>query len=529
MPFDPTRTAVQAPSQQLPSGHVLGWGLCAAPLFLMMLTALAKTPWARLDDPDGTFWATWMAGSLAGVIIGAIASGSLPRREGRRERARRITIAGWAFAVALEIAWVALYAVDATAPALLTRLATLVVSLTTAGLFAIWVRESRALTPIETFAEFAVALMSAFILFSLVSILQQPLIASYAYPVVIALTLTVYVRRWDAPAPSGERECQAGAPIAAEASAAIVAPGFGRGNAGKEADAAGPAPAQGMSQRAVRTRGSIGLPALAATLLLAALLGAGLAVTSPAAPQPGMFCALGIAAIVLATPFFPHVPADRLVILIWGPLALIGVCLGIVLSDSGAPLALLLAGGGSLVVWTIAHVRASGSTELGRLSDPGAVLVLVGLAALVGLLGMQALASGLPIGLASQGVLVVTALCTAQAIWLGAVGPVVMEGLDGMGSATAPNGATGEGDQAARDASHGVVLLATTYELSPREAEVALLLAEDRSIRDICEELNLAVSTVKTHVAHVYEKAGVHSKGELQELVAQLAHGEAAE
>ena len=52
--------------------------------------------------------------------------------------------------------------------------------------------------------------------------------------------------------------------------------------------------------------------------------------------------------------------------------------------------------------------------------------------------------------------------------------------------------------------------------LSPREVQVAELLCESRSVSYISQVLGMAPSTTKTHVRHIYEKAGVHSRSDLQ-------------
>lgn len=50
--------------------------------------------------------------------------------------------------------------------------------------------------------------------------------------------------------------------------------------------------------------------------------------------------------------------------------------------------------------------------------------------------------------------------------------------------------------------------------LSEREMEVLELLAEDLSYHEIGERLYISLPTVKTHVAHIYSKFGVHSREE---------------
>lgn len=61
--------------------------------------------------------------------------------------------------------------------------------------------------------------------------------------------------------------------------------------------------------------------------------------------------------------------------------------------------------------------------------------------------------------------------------------------------------------------------LAQQYGLSKRESEVLRLLAKGRSAPFIADEFTVSVGTVKTHIRHIYEKAGVHSKQELLDLI----------
>lgn len=51
--------------------------------------------------------------------------------------------------------------------------------------------------------------------------------------------------------------------------------------------------------------------------------------------------------------------------------------------------------------------------------------------------------------------------------------------------------------------------------LSEREREIFQLIAEGRSNKDIAEMINLSVSTVETHRAHIMEKLDVHNTAEI--------------
>ena len=57
--------------------------------------------------------------------------------------------------------------------------------------------------------------------------------------------------------------------------------------------------------------------------------------------------------------------------------------------------------------------------------------------------------------------------------------------------------------------------LAVHGRLTQREAEVAALLIEGRSLPVIQEKLSISEGTVRTHAKRVYEKCGVHTKQEL--------------
>jgi len=61
--------------------------------------------------------------------------------------------------------------------------------------------------------------------------------------------------------------------------------------------------------------------------------------------------------------------------------------------------------------------------------------------------------------------------------------------------------------------------VAEKYGLSTREEEVLMLLAKGRSLAVIRDTLGIASGTVRTHVYHVYQKVGVHSRQELLDLI----------
>ena len=64
--------------------------------------------------------------------------------------------------------------------------------------------------------------------------------------------------------------------------------------------------------------------------------------------------------------------------------------------------------------------------------------------------------------------------------------------------------------------------LSSEFALTPREVDVALILARGRNKERAAEELHLARETVKTHTANIYRKLAIHSQQELIDLVEGL-------
>lgn len=60
---------------------------------------------------------------------------------------------------------------------------------------------------------------------------------------------------------------------------------------------------------------------------------------------------------------------------------------------------------------------------------------------------------------------------------------------------------------------------AKRYQLSQREEEVLLLLAQRKTVGSIEKELFIANGTAKTHIRHIYRKLDIHSRDELIELL----------
>lgn len=58
-------------------------------------------------------------------------------------------------------------------------------------------------------------------------------------------------------------------------------------------------------------------------------------------------------------------------------------------------------------------------------------------------------------------------------------------------------------------------------ELTPRERQIAVLLAEGRTTRETAAALLLSPKTVEYHLRHVYTRFGITSRGELSERMGQ--------
>lgn len=63
--------------------------------------------------------------------------------------------------------------------------------------------------------------------------------------------------------------------------------------------------------------------------------------------------------------------------------------------------------------------------------------------------------------------------------------------------------------------------LTRQFALSARESEVLNLLAEGKTRNEISNDLTLSEETIKTHIRHLYQKLGVHSRKELDRIITQ--------
>ena len=94
----------------------------------------------------------------------------------------------------------------------------------------------------------------------------------------------------------------------------------------------------------------------------------------------------------------------------------------------------------------------------------------------------------------------------------------------GTGSEGLPPDAVAAGEPSQPVASAGP-LYPPEWNLTEREDEILGLWVTSHGLRSIGETLGLSESTVKTHVRHIYEKCGVHSRAELIALLDRVRQG----
>ena len=195
------------------------------------------------------------------------------------------------------------------------------------------------------------------------------------------------------------------------------------------------------------------------------------------------------------------------------PLVVFALCYD-ALFDTGNPFAFFLAGCGALAVWLYLAPRFDGA-HLAPVAPRVLALLLAWIIAAAGVgMGIAHFALRLidtePYRFS---VALVVVVVLADFLWRALV-------------MTPPARGWSRQMPARRVSAHDVDLLEERFGLSPRECQVAALLCENRSVAYICSTLDLATSTAKTHVRHIYEKTGVHSRSELQLLAEQTGDAE---
>lgn len=149
-------------------------------------------------------------------------------------------------------------------------------------------------------------------------------------------------------------------------------------------------------------------------------------------------------------------------------------------------------------------------------ADPGSILALASLSLVVPQWGMRAIVGvhgAIPLD-ASTASVVLIALLAVVVLLLPGRSPdtqLVARGLNEGEATPIPPASNSDGAQIAR--------LASAFGLTDREAEVARLLASGRTKRYVAETMCLSENTIRTYARRTYQKLGVHSRSELQDLV----------
>lgn len=177
----------------------------------------------------------------------------------------------------------------------------------------------------------------------------------------------------------------------------------------------------------------------------------------------------------------------------------------------------------SVVVWCMVARRSH--------SDLGKAVVLYacvfGLAAFAELCGFAAGGSGL--SFFSQEGTPSTAVALASLYLLSCCSLFVFRAQGGVSHSHSPvQGDDGDssgkkaGSQRSSlpsDRSAACEKLSSRGRLTPKEAEVLVLLSEGRTVRSISERLVVSENTTKSHIKSIYQKLDVHSRSEILELI----------
>lgn len=439
--------------------HAIAWGLPASPLFMAILMMLAHAPYASPITEPSTFYLVCMAGALMGFAACAV----LPTWQGSLP-----TVICWLSGALLEVGWFVLLAGEKSASATVLLAGSFLVGLSTACLLVLWLCVGQTDSVICEVAKLAASFTVAFMVYSLFGIIPHAGSISYLFPVATCIPLAIRLRKNDlnegATAPSDRSTLFATIPQLLSASAFLIG------------------------------------------------VGAGFMVLGFGGAQVEL--GMGLTALVLVAAFVAPNIKDRISAAlgrIATPLMVIALCLTVLLNDTGNPFAFFLAGCAAFVAWLFLRFRYNGSRLAVR--SPRSMAAF---------LGWVTLCAGFGIGAGHFGLELMDAWNVR-----GNMAPIALviyiAVADFLLKATLTSRSTERPRlNAAAVPPIDASKLAEDFGLSPREAQIAALLCENRSVSYICATLDLATSTTKTHVRHVYEKTGVHSRSELQLLAEHL-------
>lgn len=499
--------------------QALVWGVPVAPVFVLMMMVVIYTPSSLPMYQAVSYYLICMLGAALGFFACIFIRTWTPLR--RQQFC-------WGSVAALEVAFVCLclgFASPERASSAFTILGSLLVGLGTATMLTLWLSFRQTGDLRCEIAKLGVALVTAFVVHTLLGMMEFGDKLFPVFPLLTCIPFSVMARggtRGDTErgqeSASGTREteleAEGGEPPADYVTAGSIEgagmqayepyePAPGERRPPREGDAP---KAQGISARPCRpplpTWALQPVEAIVSSLTIAAF-GAGFAALgfggSPSEYGTGLG---GVILMLLAI-----APRIRRPLSLTGQvaflLATIGLCSSVLLGGV-SPFSTYLAGCIALATWALLNARLKEGTVVA--ADPREValsLLWVNVCAACGLALARVLLTGTDASAQSGAISLVCVIACVGFLWQAIALPRSHE--RSVVPACAP-----------ADPGVSEAALSQTFGLSPREAQVACLLLESRSVTYICEVLGLATGTAKTHIQHVYEKAGVHSKSELQ-------------
>lgn len=500
--------------------HALRWGAPVAPLLVMMLLFLIFTPSSKPAAESVAFYLLAMGGACAGFLGCALV---------RAWDATRYQAACWGAAGLLEVAWVVLLVGYEDPGSPLAWLGSLLTGLSTAVLLALWLHVGQTTSLRCELAKVWSALMFAFVLHALFGAIPGSTSLGFLFPLLTGAPLALALRRGGAGEGAGDEAGKAtvgapgstgetaGGPVGGVPGSAV---GTAGGPTGRPNPTDGGTPGEPASERAGAAAASgrrarclaallarmtpEALAAVVPTSLLLAALGAGVCALGfgGQTSEYGLGLA-GVALMGLALGERVRRPLS-LAGMTAAPVATLALLYAAARGD-GSPFSIYLAGFALFATWALLASRVRpGGIRLASMRRTALACLWVTLCVAAGLACASALAGDAGAQGERLAMLLAGALVTADYLWRAVALPVWRRA------------AKGPAEDAPQPAAPDAEALATTFGLSPREAQVASLLLENRSLSYVCSTLGLAPSTAKTHIRHVYEKLGVHSRSELQ-------------
>lgn len=392
---------------------------------------------------------------LYGAALAGAAVGCLAcmaaARRGGRGRAASV-----GFGCMLEAAWIILL-VDYRTQGLPTCVSSFFVGASAAGLLVLWSCVGRSESPRCELARYALAVAIAFATQMILNGALNLSFLSHACTVLTTVCLVVFqTKRRDALGVGGVPE-----------------------------------------QGARRVRGRWKRASWLASAAVVVALGAGLAVLGHGGHH--VEYAAGLLCVMLAVPLFARGGRSFALLGIESiPASMVALCAAALL-DSMLPFVLYMAAVCLFLMWTVLHDRVEGQMlAAADLGETARSVLWVTVALAVGFAAACCALRASDCTMVQACMVLVALLAVAGYAWL-TVLFVFDDRVHG-------DRASVEGDVQGAFAAWG---------FSPREAQVGQLLYEGHSLDEICSALDMAEGTAKTHVRHIYEKSGTHSKVEL--------------